>query len=60
MDHATYDEFNNYVNFTDPARVTEAIVKSKSSEFGYLNAPSDAKIFDIGMGTGLLGKLLKE
>ena len=58
----TYDQFLIDINFTDPYKVAEAIVKPDNAEnpFGYLNAARDAKVFDMGQGTGLLGKLLNK
>ena len=31
-----------------------------AEDFGWLNTPRDAKIFDFGQGTGLIGRLLTE
>lgn len=55
-----YDQFNASINFTDPYRIAEAIskVESEQDAYGYLNLPRDSKMFDIGQGTGIMGKLL--
>ena len=55
-----YDQFNASINFTDPYRIADAIskVESEEEQYGYLNLARDSKIFDIGQGTGVLGKLL--
>ena len=68
IDQATYDEFLSYINFCDPAYIAEAICKPEPANvdpsdpnakgFGFLNTRRDAEIFDIGQGTGLMGKLL--
>ena len=68
IDQATYDEFLSYINFCDPAKIAEAISKPEPADvdpsdpnakgFGFLNTRRDAEIFDIGQGTGLMGKLL--
>ena len=58
------------IDFIDPYKVAEVITKEapaseeeatgRDGNFGYLNAPRDSKVFDIGHGTGRLGKLLTE
>ena len=59
-----YDDFLVRINFTDPYKIADAIANpppadsGAEGDFGYLNLARDAKIFDIGQGTGLLGKLL--
>ena len=68
IDPQTYDEFLTYINFCDPGHIAEAISKPEPTDvdasnpnakgFGYLNTRRDAEIFDIGQGTGLMGKLL--
>lgn len=60
ISHDAYDKFIQDINFTDPFKIAEAISKAESAEtpFGLLNLPRDSKVFDVGQGTGLLGKLL--
>ena len=68
IDNDTYDAFLIKINFTDPYMLAQSIArpepkqevdsKTGKRDFGYLNLPRDAKIFDIGQGTGLMGKLL--
>ena len=67
-DHLAYDGFNVWIGFIDPYLISQVIYKPKPRSehnrdefnFGYLNARRDAKIFDLGQGTGLLGRLLTE
>ena len=70
IDSDTYDAFLIKVNFTDPYKLAPAIARPEPKQevdartgkrdFGFLNMPRDAKIFDIGQGTGILGRLLNE
>ena len=56
MDGEAYDEFNRRINFTDPFNLTDVISKPAPEEgnddantnFGLLNCPRDAAIFDMG------------
>ena len=49
------------INFTEPHKIIEAVTEAASEDgFGYLNLAKDAKIFDVGAGTGFLGKCLNE
>jgi len=63
MTGEAYDDFLVRINYSDPYNVAEAIFAAAPAEgspgFGFLNTPRDASIFDIGQGTGILGKLLK-
>lgn len=69
IDSSCYDEFIQKINFTDPyylAKVianpepeTEVDPETGDVNYGYLNTPRNAAIFDIGQGTGIMGKLLK-
>ena len=69
IDNDTYDEFIIKINFVDPYMLANAISKPEPKQevdpktgkrdFGYVNLKREAKIFDIGQGTGLMGKLLK-
>lgn len=64
----TYDEFIERINFIDPYHVAKVIQnpapevevapETGTVNYGYLNTPRDAAIFDIGCGTGFMGKLL--
>ena len=66
MSSQAYDDFLIYINVTDPQKIADVIANPAPAEdaaegaFGYLNLPRDAKIFDIGQGTGLMGRLLCE
>ena len=57
-----YDQFIIDINFCDPSKIAEAISKAASAEtpFGHLNLARDSKVFDVGQGTGLMGKLLSK
>ena len=49
------------INFCEPYKIIEAATEAASEDsFGYLNLAKDLKIFDVGAGTGLLGKCLNE
>lgn len=66
----TYDDFVKMIQYTshDPEFVAKLISKPQPEQetdpttgevnYGYLNMPRDAAIFDMGHGTGLLGKLM--
>ena len=62
MTTRTYDQFLVRINFTDPYKIAEVISRPAPAvdgqTFGFLNLPKDAAIFDIGQGSGLLGRLL--
>ena len=68
IDQATYDEFLVYINYIEPTRIVEAIScpepqnpeDPNAKVYGYLNVSRDAAVFDIGQGTGLMGKLLTQ
>ena len=64
MEGEAYDDFLIRINFVDPYKLAEAISKPQPAEgeegYGFLNAARDAPMFDIGQGTGLMGKLLKK
>ena len=70
IDNDTYDAFLIKINFTDPYMLAPAIArpepkqevdpKTGKRDFGFLNMKRDAKIFDIGQGTGLMGKILSK
>ena len=68
IDQKTYDEFLVYINYIEPTRIVEAITcpepqnpeEPDAKVYGYLNTPRDAAVFDIGQGTGLMGKLLTQ
>ena len=52
---------NVNINSTEHFKITEAVAEAASEDgFGYLNLSKDAKIFDVGAGTGILGKCLSE
>lgn len=69
VDHEAYDKYMASVKAVDPYMVVEAISRPEPEQevnpetgerdFGFLNTKRDAKIFDIGQGTGILGKLLQ-
>lgn len=62
MTTRTYDEFLVRINFTDPYKIAECITRPQPAQdgegYGYLNLPRESAIFDIGQGTGLMGRLL--
>ena len=74
IDSDTYEKFVKYIDFSDPWKICEAISKPEPSAseqvvnpgelytkgFGYINLRKDAAIFDIGHGTGIMGKLLTQ
>ena len=67
MQGEAYDEFNVRINFTDPYKIVEAISQPAPAEgtseaetsYGYLNIDRSVAVFDIGQGTGILGRLLR-
>ena len=61
MTGEAYEDFLVRINFVDPYNITEAVSAEApgSGGYGYLNTPRDAVIFDVGQGTGIMGKLLK-
>ena len=67
-EHVGYDGFNVWINFIDPFLIAQAIYDPEPQgedaeddfNFGFLNMPRDAKIFDVAQGTGLIGRLLTE
>ncbi len=62
MTGEAYDDFLVRINFTEPYKIADAIAKPASAEgeegFGFLNAARDSTIFDVGQGTGIMGRLL--
>ena len=60
MTGKAYDDFLDLVNFTDPNNIRDAIAKPNSEEFGWLNASRHSNVFDIGHGSGIMGKLMNE
>ena len=60
MTGKAYDDFLDMINFCDPKYIKDVISKPNTEEFGWLNASRDLKVFDIGAGTGLMGRLLAE
>jgi 2-polyprenyl-3-methyl-5-hydroxy-6-metoxy-1,4-benzoquinol methylase len=67
-DHLAYDGFNVWINYFDPYIIPLVIYKPEPEvedpndlfNFGYLNADRNSKVFEIGCGTGLCGRLLTE
>ena len=59
-----YDDMVKSINYNEPHKVAEAISDAADPEnpdsVGFLNLPRDARIFDMGAGTGILGQLLKD
>lgn len=65
MSGAAYDDMTAKVKFIDPYRIAEVVAKAGKDDdeqggsvFGLLNAKRDSRIFDVGQGTGILGKIL--
>ena len=67
MTTQVYDDFLIRINFCDPYKLKDVISKvepedsetaDEETKYGYLNMSRDAEIFDIGHGSGLMGKLL--
>ena len=66
IDTNCYDDFLVKVNFTDPYHLIKAIASPAPAEaagsgepvdYGLLNMPRESVIFDMGQGTGIMGKL---
>ena len=62
IDVKVYDEFVASIDFQDPVHLTQIISEAESQElqYGLLNLPKDAAIFDMAHGTGSMGRLLSE
>ena len=68
IDPAIYGEFCNFIKSDCTFRIAEAISQPEPKDgasadpnlqgFGYLNMRRDATIFDMGQGSGRMGKLL--
>ena len=63
-EHVGYDGFNVWINFIDPFFIAQTVADPEDPDdefnFGFLNTPRDAKIFEVAQGTGLIGRLLNE
>ena len=53
-----YDDFVKHINFTDPDNIAKQIGAGQVVDFPM--EPSKVQVLDIGAGTGVMGKLLKE
>lgn len=62
LDPAAYDQMNVNINSIEHYKIVEAVSEPRSDgeSFGYLNLDKEARIFDVGAGTGILGKCLSE
>ena len=45
-----YDSFMGAVNYTEPAEIVKTVVQ--------IGIPANARVLDVGAGTGLIGELL--
>ena len=58
MDPADYEAMLIAINYTELGQIADIIHKPQAD--GGLSLPLDIKIYDVGCGTGMLGKLLSE
>ena len=61
----TYNDFIDSIEFRDPSYITKIITKKGTQSddptaagFGLLGLPEDIQMFDMGHGTGKMGRLL--
>ena len=61
----TYNDLLDSIEFKDPGYLTKIITKKgrqsddpRADGFGMLGVPTDARIFDMGHGPGILGRML--
>lgn len=68
FDPESYDQMMAYIRANDPFKLIEVVSKPAPADtvtqdqdgyYGLLNVPREAKIFDMGQGTGIMGKLLR-
>ena len=58
MDTADYEAMLVAINYTELGQIADIITRPESE--GGLGIPLDAKIYDVGCGSGMIGKLLTE